>query len=250
MSAQPPLSTSQQSPDSLPLVGYTLDQLVSYIARKLGGEIFSVELSKQQLIDCCLDAISQYSIWRPQIKYGSVALQAGKFDYLRGVDLGTGPVAVNFVQRTPIPQALFWGNLIDTAPLMMTGMDQYDMFLRWQKTWSRVTSVEPQWVYDEINKVLMIHNPIERFLCGIIAYTAYSDVKNLDRFGADWVKQYAYQQARLSYAEILGKYSGMVPGPVKDLQLDQGKRDRAEAKIKELEDKLFAAQLSTPCSVD
>lgn len=250
MADKPPLSTSQQSVDSLPPIGYTLDALVAYIERQLGGGIFSVELTKQQIIDKVNDSLQLYSIWRPRLRYGSVALQTGKFDYLRGVDMDTGPVQVNFVQRTPIPQALFWGNLIDAAPLMMTGMDQYDMYLRWQKTWARVTSVQPDWVYDEVEKVLMIHNPVERFHCGVVAFLNYTDVVNLDRYGADWVKKYAFQQARLAYAEIMSKFSGVIPGPVKDLQLDQGKRDKAEAKIEQLEAELKGAQLSTAVMTD
>ncbi len=82
------------------------------------------------------------------------------------------------------------------------------------------------------------------------AYTPYDDVKTLDNFGADWVKKYAFQKSRLAYAEIMNKFSGAIPGPVKDLQLDQQKRDKAEEKIKELDEKLFAAQISTPMGVD
>lgn len=247
---QTPLTTTQESPDSLPPLGYSLDQLIKYIQRRLSGGIFTVELEVQNIADMVNDSLQLYSIWRPRIRYGSVALQTNRYSYLKGVDLGLGPVQVNFVQRSPIPQALFWGNLVDVAPLMMTGMDQYDMYLRWQKTWARVTSVEPQWVYNEVDKELLIHNPIERFHCGIVAYTTYGDTKHLDFFGADWVKNYAYQQARLMLAEVLSKYSGVVPGPIKDLQLDQGKRSEATTEIKDLKEKLFAAQISTSVQVD
>jgi len=245
-----PVTTSQDSPDSLPRRGYTIDQLANYIKRSLGDGIFVVELTQQQILDCINDSLQFYSLYRPRIRFGSVSLQAGKFDYLRGVDLDTGPGSVQFVQRTPTPQAIFWGNLIDVAPLLQTGIDEWDLFLRWQKTWARVLSIQPDWAYDEIEKVLYIHNPIPTFQCGVTAYVPYTNVVNLDGFGADWVKQYAFQKSREKYAEIMSKFSGAIPGPVKDLQLDQQKRDKAENKIKELEDKLIAAQLSTPVSID
>lgn len=250
MPEQPPVTTSQDSPDTLPMVGYTADQLSRYIQRQLGVGIFTVELTKQQILDNIQDSLQQYSIWRPRIRYAAIALQTNKFDYLVGVDLGLGPVSVSFVQRNPIPQALFWGNLIDATPLMQTGIGEYDMFLRWQKMWERVSSVRPDWVYDEITKTLMIHNPIERYRCGVIAYAVYDNVTQLDQFGAAWVKKYAFQKCRLAYAEIMAKFSGHIPGPIRDQQLDQQKRDKAEAKIEELDKELFAAQVSTCLGID
>ncbi len=246
----PAVSTSQDSPNSLPQVGYTIDQLTSYIQRQLGVGVFTVELTKQQILDLILDSLATYSVWRPRIRYGTVALQAGKFDYLVGVDLGLGPVQVNFVQAFPIPQALFWGNLIGVAPLVQSGIGDYDMFLRWQKMWERVSSVKPDWVYDEITKTLLIHNPIERFHCGVVAYSAYDNVTQLDRYGAKWVKDHSFQKSRQAYGEIMNKFSGAIPGPVRDLQLDQQKRDKAEVKIEALEKELFNAQISTPLGID
>jgi hypothetical protein len=250
ISQSSPRTTSQSSPDTLPARGYTVDQLVAYIQRQLGSPVFTVELSKQQLLDIIQDALVLYSQWRPRIRYGAVMLSRGTFAYLQGVDLGTGPAAVFFVQTTPLPQDIFWGNLVGVAPMMMTGMSEYDLFLRWQKMWARVTSVQPDWAYDEIEKILYIHNPIDRWHCGVVAYTAYENVSLLDPFGAVWVKEYAFQKARHAYAEILSKFSGAIPGPVKDLQLDQGKRGEASTKITELETRLFGAQISTPIMID
>lgn len=250
ISPSTPITTSQDSVDTLPARGYSVDQLVAYIQRQLGSPIFTVELSKQQILDIIQDSLVYYSQWRPRIRYGAIMLSRGTFAYLRGVDLGTGPASVSFVQTTPLPQDIFWGNLVGVAPMMMNGMGEYDMFLRWQKTWARVTSVQPDWAYDEIEKVLYIHNPIDRWQCGVVAYVQYTNVNALDPFGADWVKQYAFQKARHAYAEIMAKFSGAIPGPVKDLQLDQQKRAEATTKITELENKLFNAQISMPISTD
>lgn len=245
-----PITTSQQSPDTLPIVGYTVDQLRGYIKRQLGEGIFTVELTNQQILDLIQDSLTLYSVWRPRILYGALALQTSKFNYLEGVDLGLGPVSVSFVQPYPLPQALFWGNLVGVAPLVQTGIGEYDMYLRWQKMWARVSSVQPDWVYDEINKVLMIYNPVERWRCGVVAFKTYDNVSQLDLYGADWVKKHAFQKSRAAYAEIMNKFSGAIPGPIKDQQLDQQKQGKAEAKVEELEKTLQAAQISMPLGID
>ncbi len=249
-----PITTSQLSPNTLPQYGYSVDQLEAYIRRQLGSPVFMVEITKQQILDSIQDALVLYSVWRPQIKYGAIALDAGKHEYLQGVDLDLGPISVEFLQRQNLQGnagLFFWGgNLINVAPLVADGMGEYDMFLRWQKMFMRVTSIKPDWVYDQTTKTLLIYNPSPQWLCGIQAYVPYCNVTQLDRYGADWVKKYAFQKSRLAYAEIMNKYSGAIPGPVRDLVLDQGKRDKAEKEIEKLEQTLFNAQVSTPMSID
>lgn len=251
----PPQVTSANSPDTLPLVGYTEDQLANYIIRRLGGPVWEVELTKQHVLDAIQDAVGFYSIWRPAIRYGSIKLTNNVFEYLKGANLGIngapglGVVDVQFVEPNPVPTEIFYGNLIDPAPLFRTGVDEYDTFLRWRKTWMRVTSVRPDWLYDEVRQALYIHNPIARYHAGVLAYVMWT-IQKLPAFGADWVKRYALEKAKYTYGEILSKFSGALPGPVKDLQLDQQKRDKAEAEINRLEEQLKAAQEITPMSID
>lgn len=191
-----------------------------------------------------------YSQWRPRQKVGAIKLTKGQFKYLDGQDMGMGVVEVSFVEPNPVPTEIFYGNLIDPAPLFRTGLDEYDTFLRWRKIWQRVTSVRPDWYWDDDAKALYIHNPIERFRAGVLAHFPWTETERLPAIGALWVKDYALEKARLTYGEILAKFSGAVPGPLKDLQLDNQKRDRAEKKIAELEQKLFNMQSSTPISID
>lgn len=145
---------------------------------------------------------------------------------------------------------MFYGNLINPAPLFRTGLDEYDSFLRWRKTWQRVTSIKPDWFYDEVERCLYIHNPIERYQCGIFCYWPHERTERLSAFGADWVKQYATAKARFMQGELWLKYSGAIPGPAQNLQLDQQKRDLAKADMDKLVEQLKGAQLSTPISID
>jgi hypothetical protein len=244
------VTTSAQSTSTLPAYGYTIDQLSSYIKRSLGQPTMIVELPQQNILDAIQDALVLYSTWRPVLRYGAIQLQRGQFQYLVGVDMGQGPIRVDFVQPNPVPAELFWGNLIDPAPLLRNGLDELDSFLRWMKVWMRVTSIQPNWTYDFANKQLLIWNPLDRYQAGLQWYQPYSDTKGLDQFGAKWVKDYAFQKARHQYAEILSKYSGAIPGPLQNLQFDQQRRDKAEAKLKELEEHLQAAQIFAPLDID
>lgn len=230
--------------------GYTRDQLADYIYRQLGSPIWQVEISKQQVLDGIQDALNLYSIWRPAIKVGAIVLVRGQFKYLQGVDVGQGIANVTFVEPNPVPTEIFYGNLINPAPLFRVGIDEYDMFLRWRKVWQRVTSVKPDWFYDETAQALYIHNPIERYQAGVFIYGVWAETKDLDIVGAQWVKTYALEQSRYLYGEILAKYGNAIPAPLKDIQLDNQKRQNAEVRLDKLKEKLQGMQLLTPISFE
>ena len=141
--ASTPVRTSQDSPDTLPIKGYTIDQLKNYIIRQLGGPVWNVELTNQMILDCVQDSLGLYSQWVPNMKVGNVVMVRGQFKYLQGQDVGLGVIQVDFVEPNPVPTEIFYGNLINPAPLFRTGLDEYDIFLRWRKTWQRVTSIRP-----------------------------------------------------------------------------------------------------------
>jgi hypothetical protein len=240
----PQLSSTLNSPDSLPQK-YSVDQLCAYIIRQLGSTVFAVEIQNQQIADCVMDALREYSTWRPMQRVGGLQLQSGIYAYLQGVDLGYGVVKCWFVNPTQAPADLYWlTNLVNPAPVLNSRMDEYDVFLRWYKTWGRVTSVYPDWMYDEPNRVLYIYNAQPIYQCGVMWLDVYSDTLKLDTFGAKWVKDYSFQKSRHAYAEIMSKYSGVIPGPIKDLQFDAQRRDKAEAEMDKLIQELKGAQWS------
>lgn len=245
-----PRSTSATSPDTLPTKGFTRDQLANYIYRSLGSPVWQVEISKQQVLDAIQDALTLFSVWRPAIRVGAIQLIRGQFKYLDGVDVGQGVINVTFVEPNPVPTEIFYGNLINPAPLFRVGIDEYDIFLRWRKMWQRVTSVKPDWFYDEFEKALYIHNPIERYQAGIFIYADWRDTTFLDTIGSLWVKEFALEQARFTYGEILAKYGHAIPAPLKDMQLDNQKRDKAEKRLDALRVRLQGMQLSSPVSFE
>ena len=242
-------TTDLDSPDTLPPVGFTRLQLARYIRRQLGDPVWVVELTEQQVLDAVQDALNKINVWRPKVGYGSLALVRGQTIYLKGQDIGD-VVQVDFVDSIPAPTEIFYGNLISPAPLLRAGLDEYDSFLRWRKTWTRCTSVMCDWMYDPNAKALYIHNPVERYHAGVITHQRHADTSTLDFVSADWAKEYALSKARYTYGEILSKFSGAIPAPVAGLQLDQRKRDEAKEKLKELDDHLRSMQLSTTWIID
>lgn len=245
-----PRQTSADSKDSLPLVGYTIDQLKNYILRSLGSPIWDVEVSTQQVLDAINDALGKFSMWCPQIRPGALRMVAGKTRYLEGQDVGQGIASIDFVEPMPLSYELFYGNLFNNGPLVGRGLEEMDMWLRWRKTWQRVMSVKPDWFYDEFNKVLLIHNPIDRYHAGVLCYFNYDRTEYLNMAGAQWVKEFALEKARYQYGENMSKFSGAIPGPLKDLQLDTSKRDKAEARMEKMLDKLQGMQTLSSLSID
>jgi hypothetical protein len=245
-----PRLTAAESPETLPLRGFSAGQLCRYIRSQLGEPVWNVELTNQQILDTIQDGLSKFGLYVPMVKPGTFPLVRGQFKYLEGVDIGQGIKEVDFVEPNPVPTEIFYGNLINPAPLFRVGIDEYDTFLRWRKSWQRVTSVRPDWFYDDTEGVLYIHNPIERYSVGVQCYFPYERTEQLKQVGSEWVKDYALERSRYLYGEILAKYGSAIPGPLKDIQLDSAKRDKAEARIEKLLEKLQNMQTSTPISID
>ena len=96
----------------------------------------------------------------------------------------------------------------------------------------------------------MIHNPIERYQAGVFMYALYKSTEELDLTGSQWVKEFALEQARYTYGEILAKFSGAVPGPLQALVLDQQKRSNAQARLDKLRERLQNMQLFPSVQID
>jgi hypothetical protein len=197
---------------------------MQYILRKLGQPVWNVEVTKQQVLDCIQDAVNFSPSGFPAQGPLSNSLVADPPTW-RGVDVGQGVASVSFVEPNPVPTEIFYGNLINPAPLFRTGLDEYDTFLRWRKTWQRVTSIQPDWFYDEAEQALYIHNPIERYLAGVICYFPYRTRRASRPTGARWVKEYALAAARFMQGDLWMKFSGAIPWAGEGHSTGRSKRD-------------------------
>lgn len=246
-----PFMTSQQSPDTLPQVGYTVDALKNYILRSLGSPVYGVEITPQMILDQIQDALGLYSQWVPQIKARAITLVKGQHIYPMGDSLGTGEIAdVQFVEFLSTISNIFYWNLISPGPLPMTGISEFDSWLRFKSTFLRVTSARPDWYFDESSKNLMIHNPIVYYRAGVIIYDIYSDTRQLTNAGARWVKEYALESSRFLLGTLNQKFSGAIPSPLQNLQLDQNLRVNAQTAIDKLKAQLQGMQKGAGISID
>lgn len=237
-------TTSADSVNNLP-TNYSVDQLKDWIKRKLGYPVWSVEITNQQILDAIKDSVDKYSQYRPKLRYRPLKMYSHIHAYFKGEDLSQGVVDVQFLEPNPVPTEIFYGNLIDPAPIFRTGVDEYDTFLRWRKTWMRVTSVRPDWFYDDVDRILYVHNPIERYDASVWWLQSYNleTINRLDFVGQEWVRNYALAKSTETYGVILQKYSGAIPGPVRDLQLDQSKKNDGGLSVEKLEQKLLNMQI-------
>jgi|SRR5262252_8791058 len=106
--ASDPVTTTAQSPDNLPISGYSTDQLIDYVFRQLGAPQWEIELTKQQVADAAQNALRLYSAYCPSLKVGNIILVRGQFKYLQGVDTQQGVVDVQFVEPNPVPTEIFY----------------------------------------------------------------------------------------------------------------------------------------------
>ncbi len=244
-----PDKTSALSPDLLPS-RYKMDELHDYILRQLGSPIWNVEMTKTQVLDSIMVAMRLANKWRPCPRYQALGLVNNQFEYLKGVDLGHVIVDVSFIDLVPTPQSIFYGNLITQVPITGPGLDEYDLYARWRKTWARVTSVQPDWLYDEFSQSLMIYNPIERIHCGVMTLHDWPSTERLPLWLGTWVMEYSLERSRYLYGEILAKYGATLPGPDQNLQLDQTKRASAMERIKAYETQIQSSQFGVPLLID
>lgn len=246
-----PFTTSQQSPDTLPLVGFSVDQLAAYILRTLGGSgAYNVEISKQNVLDQIQDALGLFSQWVPQIKARAITLVRGQFSYLVNEPVGQGIVDVSFVEyRNQLTQLLYLG-MISPAPLPMSGISEFDSWLRFKSTFMRVSSVRPDWHYDDEFSTLYVYNPLAQYRAGVFIYDNYTDTRDLTSVGALWVKEYALESSRFLLGTLNQKFSGAIPSPLQNLQLDQNLRVNAQTAMDKLRASLVGMMRSSPASTD
>jgi hypothetical protein len=231
---------------SVDLTRPTLESLRSYIQSCLGQGIFSVELTADQLDNAITDALWLYSSRIPIIGYRGLVTSPDIVAYPISHDIGFGIFDVQFVQPDPKPSALFYANLIDVAPVKPATMESYDIFLRWRRTFMKVTSVANHWQYDEIGKRLMIYSPIQSTKCCYFWHLP----RNLDQVKLQhipWVRKYAVAKAKSVLGKARSKFSGLLPGPARDMNLNgDSLQQEAAEEIQQLETVLLSMQPEVP----
>lgn len=230
-----------------PVVGrISYESLCNYIKQTLGKGIFEVEITQDQVDNAILDALTLYSARRPLIGYKGITVSPNIRAYDINHDIGYGIFTVQFVQPDPQPSALFYANLLDVAPVKPATMESYDIFLRWRKTFMRITSVAPSWEYDEMNRKLMLYCPIDRTHASYFWHMPRT-LCQVPIQHTLWVRKYATAVAKLALGKSRSKFQGILPGPARDLNLNgDALQAEANAEIPILEQQLLSIQGDIP----
>ena len=230
-----------------PVVGVlTYDKLCQYIKSQLGAGIFSVELTQDQIDNCILDALTLFSSRKPIIGYKSIDVSTQIRAYTIDHDIGFGIFNVSFVQPDPQPSAIFYANLLDVAPVKPATMESYDIFLRWRKTFMRVTSVAPRWEWDALNKKLMLYSPIDRTKACYFWHQPRT-VAQVPMQHTHWLKKYSLAKAKDVLGKTRSKFQGILPGPARDMNLNgDALQQEAREEIDKLEEQLLSIQGDIP----
>lgn len=228
---------------------YNVSDLIQYIKTSLGGNIFSVELDNDAIIQAITDALLEYSKRIPLVAHMTMQISPSVRVYPLP-DTGYGVFYWDFIQPDPKPSALFYANLLDVAPVKASTMESYDIFLRWRKTFMRVTSVAPQAEWDELNNVMVVYAPVD----GTNMCVAWHQPRNLSQVrleDQDWIRKYTLAKCKFTLSQVRDKFSGVLPGPAQNLQLNGAKlAAEATTEIEKLEAFLLAKQGDVGLIVD
>jgi hypothetical protein len=224
----------------------THEGLRETIKTRLGAGTFRVELEERHLDDAILAALQLFGSRKPMIGYAGIdvvpEIKAYKIDH----DIGYGIFNVEFVQPDPQPSALFYANLLDVAPIKPATMESYDIFLRWRKSFMRITSVKCSYQWDEINQTLMIDCPIERTRACYMWHQP-REIRHIPMQFIPWFNDYCVAKAKLTLGQIRSKFQGQLPGPARDLTLNGDTlKQEAQEEILRLEAQLLNMQGDRP----
>lgn len=206
----------------LPTIGNAQD-ILAWLRRRLGGDVWRLEgMNPTALEDCVKAALLKYAgriprLWLESIPPGVSVYQPKA----RGV---VGVFRVDFI--APIyssggyAAAYQWnaqltgvGVMPTAGPGLLLPAGDLMRFLMAKKTFMRVASLAPQWLFDAPSNTIHISTPNPSYYaCAILILAkTLSEITNASH--QDWIRDFALCQARLLLAEIREKHDGSIPTP-------------------------------------
>jgi len=221
--------------------------LIEYVKNELGGGFWKVEISPPQIRAAIQDALKEYSRRIPLEGYGAISLSSTHSNYdLSAQDMGFGVHTVNFIEPDPRPSAIFYANLLDVAPIRTSRFQDYDIFLRWRKTFMKVTSVQPEWHWDQNAKILWIYNPIQDYKASMFWYLPRT-LETVELAHERWVEKYILARSKYILGVNRSKFQGAIPGPSKEISTDgKDMKDEGKQELEKLEVELLSMQIDGP----
>lgn len=226
----------------------TLSYVRDYIIQELGQGVFKVELSAQQLDESIRDALRIFSKRKPLVGVHAVDVRPDIKTYhlTEEVKRSYGVFHVDFVDVSTPVTALFYYNLIHPAPIRPSFMTDMDIFMRWRKTFQRVLSVAPSWEYFQDRNILMLYTVVHRAKATYFFHFPRK-LSQVPMQHSDWILKYSTAKSKLKLGRIRSKFTGALPGPSRDLQMDGDTLvSEANEEIRTLEEELMSMQGDRP----
>jgi hypothetical protein len=201
---------------------FSLDELRLWIRETLGGTVWRLEGmndANSQALDSSISmAIMMYSKEVPRmawetIRPGSTAHEIVarpiygviRVDFIEPYNsYGMGATGLGLTQNL---------TGVVTPPILSaggSGAGDIFQFQTWRKTFQRVTSRRPNWMYDDVERVLHIYNPVNYYACAILTMSRNFDQIRLQH--KMWVARMSLAQAKIRLGEIRSKYELQGPG--------------------------------------
>lgn len=201
---------------------YTLPQLREWIKSTLGSgmvRLEGLEARNSEALDAAISAsIMEYSSEIPMYAWEMIKIGVSKHKISRTPIYGV--IKVEFLE--PLNAfgmgATGYGltqNLtgVVTPPILSAGgvgLGDIQQFITWRKSFQRVTSRQPNWVFmDETNEIV-IYNPVNYIACALM--TVPRRFENIRLQHKMWVANTALARAKISLGEVRSKFELSGPG--------------------------------------
>lgn len=223
----------------------TKSEVRRYIESSLGEQTFKVELSEEQLDNSIKLAIQKFSKRKPMVGFKELKTNPAIKAYSIDHSIGYGIFDVQFVSLVK-PSAIYqMGLLGGVVPIKPRFISDLAEFLTWRETFQRVASTKPMWDYDKIYQKLMIYSPVSYEVCYF--WYAPHRLSTIPMQHHDWILDYSLANAKKILGHVRSKYSGVLPGPARDLNLNgESLLSEAKEEMDALETKLFEMQADRP----
>ena len=224
---------------------FTVDELVAYTKQELGGMLWAVESqgdAQTRVVHNAIgDALMAYSRRCPMRKMRIIKTTPNVTSY-RLEDHGYGVAGVDFLYQS-LTVSPFLSSLLGVSPIVNMEGGDFAMFQSWRKSFMRCTSVTPKWTWDESTQQLLIYNPVQHAVAGIVTYhpRSFDTIRLIHK---DWIKRFVLSKCKYKLGEVRSKFGDKIPSPGGEISLNGGKlKEEAAAELKDLQVELMAFQM-------
>lgn len=203
---------------------FTWDDTVTWIKRQLGGDVFRLEglHGPSAVEDCIYDALMLYGnrvprLWYEMVPAGTAiykpkaaaVLGVVRMDFIYPIQSAGGYAAeYNWISNlTGVP-----GIIPSAGPGLLMPAGDLMRFIMARKTFQRVASIMPQYMWDASAQLLHIYNFSSNYY-SFALMTLSKTFAEVNPNHKQWLRQHALFRAKLLLAENRAKLDGTIQAP-------------------------------------